>query len=158
MSDKDILRVGRVAAKLSVEVATAIAKTTIADNLHHGLSKLEVVDRELVGIPAILCITTVGIDRAKHTIVDSYCQLMLEGVTSESSMVYLDIHLEVFIQTMSFEEANYSFCVYIILMLSRLHWFRLDEECACETFAASIVASQCKHSCEMLLFTLLVGI
>ena len=71
-------------------------------------------------------------------------------------MVYLDIHLEVFIQTMSFEEANYSFCVYIILMLSRLHWFRLDEECACETFAASIVASQCKHSCEMLLFTLLV--
>ena len=158
MSDKDILRVGRIATKLSIEVATAIAKATIADNLHHGLSKFEVVDRELVGIPAILCITTVGIDRAKQTIVDSYCQLMLEGVTSESSMVYLDIHLEVFIQTMSFEEANYSFCVYIILMLSRFHRLRLDEECACETFAASIVASQCKHSCKMLLFTFLVGI
>ena len=32
MSDKDILRVGRVATKLSIEVTTAIAKTTIENS------------------------------------------------------------------------------------------------------------------------------
>ena len=101
MSNEQILEVSTVTANLGIEVRTAIAQAAIADNLHHSLSQLEVVNGELVGIPAILSVTTVGIDRTQHTSINSASQLMLKGVTSQRSVIHLDIHLEVLIQTMS---------------------------------------------------------
>ena len=45
-------------------------------------------------------------------------------------MVHLDVHLEVLVKAMSLEEADYSLSINIILVLCRLHWLRLDEECS----------------------------
>ena len=64
MSDEDILQVSGVAAGFCIEICTAVAESTVTDNLHHGLSQFEIVNRELVGVPAVLSIATVGIDRA----------------------------------------------------------------------------------------------
>ena len=49
---------------LGVEVRTAVAKAAVADDLHHGLDKFVVVDGELVCIPSVLVVATVGIDGA----------------------------------------------------------------------------------------------
>ena len=80
VSNEDVFGIGRVTTYLCIEVATAIAQSTIAYNLHHGLCQLEVIYGELVGIPAVLLIATVGIYATQHTIVYSYSQLVLKGV------------------------------------------------------------------------------
>ena len=81
---------------------------------------------------------------------------MLESVTSKSSVVYLDIYLEVFVKIVSFQETYYSLCINIILMLCWLHWFWLNQECTCKALRTSIVTSSCKHLCHVLFFTLLI--
>ncbi len=83
---------------------------------------------------------------------------MLECVAGESSVVYLDVELEVLVKTVSLEEAYYGFAVNIILVLGGFHGFGLDEECACEAFGACVVACYGKHHGQVLFLTLLVGI
>ena len=158
MSNEQILKIGRVTTDLSIEVGTAITQTTVADDFHHSLCQLEVVDGELVGIPSILSITTVSVNRTQHTCVNSTSQLMLEGMTSQCGVVHLDVHLEVLIQAMCLQETDNGLSVNIILVLRRLHGLRLNKECALESLAACIVASHAKHHGHVLLLSLLVGV
>ena len=158
MGDEDILEVGRVAARLSVEVRTAIGESAIADDLQHGLGHLILVDGELVGIPSVLIIATVSINRTEHAVVHCYAELVLERVASEGSVVHLDIELEVLIEMMGAEEAHYGLCIYVILMLGGLHRFGLDEERALEALLAAIVASDGEHLCQVLFLAFLIGI
>ena len=58
--NEDIFQVGRVTTGLGVEVCTTVAESTVADYLHHCLSQLVIVNRELVGIPSVLIITPVA--------------------------------------------------------------------------------------------------
>ena len=158
MSDEEVFKVGRVTTNLSVEVCTAIAETAIADDFQHSLSQFVVVDGELVSIPTILSITTVCVDRTKHTSVNGTSKFMLECMTSESSVVHLDINLEVLIKTMSFQETNNGFRIHIILVLRRLHWFWFNQERTLESLCTSIVASHSQHRSHVFFLTLLVGV
>ena len=58
---------------------------------------------------------------------------MLEGVTCESGVVHLDVHLEVLVQSVCAEESHNGLGVHVILVLCRLHRLRLDEERAVES-------------------------
>src|SRR5574344_1408098 len=111
------------------------------------------IDWELVCIPSILIVTTVGIDRTQHTVVNSYSEFVLESMTCKSSVVHLDINFEVFIQIMSFKESNNCLCIYIMLMLAWFHWFRFDKECTFKAFGTSIVATFGQHHSQMLFLT-----
>ena len=79
-------------------------------------------------------------------------------MTGQRSMIHFDIHFEVLIQIMSFQEADDGFGVYIILMFGGFHRFGLDQECTGEAFAAGIVAGKGQHPCKVFLFTFLVRV
>ncbi len=154
MGDEYILGVGRVATQLGIEVRTAVAQTAIADNLHHCLCQLVVVNGELVGVPSVLSVTAVGVDRTEHAIVHSHSQFVLECVTCQSSVINLDVHLEVFLQSVGFQETDNSLRVNVILMLCWLHRLRLDEERSGKSLGTCIVTCCSQHLCKMVLLTL----
>ncbi len=79
-------------------------------------------------------------------------------MAGKSSVVNLDVDLEVVLQAVSLEEADYSLGVDVILVLGGLHGLGLDQECAREALAACVVACHGQHCGEMLLLTLLVGV
>ena len=62
VGDEQIFGVGRIAAHLGIKVGATILEATIANNLQHGLCQRIVVDGELVGVPTILIVTTIGVD------------------------------------------------------------------------------------------------
>ena len=64
LGNENVFQVGGVATGLGIEVCTAIAKASVTDDLHHCLGQFEVVNGELVCIPAVLVVTTVGVDGA----------------------------------------------------------------------------------------------
>ncbi len=132
MGNEYVFEVGGVTASLGVEVCAAVAESAVAYNLHHGLGKLEVVDGELVGVPAVLIVAAVGVDAAEHAVVNSHGELVLECVACEGGVVYLDVYLKVVFKTVGFEEADDGFCVYVVLVLGGFHRLRLDKECAGE--------------------------
>src|SRR5690554_2185239 len=67
VSNKDIFQIGRVSAGFGIEVNTSCFEATSFQNHQHSLYSLIDIDGELVGIPTILVITAVGIDRAKQS-------------------------------------------------------------------------------------------
>ena len=103
VGDEDVLRVGGRAAELGVEVGAAVLEAAVADDLDHGLGEIVRVHRELVGIPAVLGVTAVGVDGAEEAVVDRHGELVLEGVAGEGGVVHLDVHLEVLVQAVGAE-------------------------------------------------------
>ena len=83
---------------------------------------------------------------------------MFERMASQCSVVYLDVHFEIFFQTVSFEEADNRFRIYIVLMFGRFHRFRFDQERTFETTGTGIVASQRQHLCQVFFFSLLIRV
>ena len=156
--NEEVFEVGRVTTNLRIEVGTAVAQSAVADNFEHGLCQVEVVDGELVGIPSVLSIATVGIDRTQHTGIDGTCQLVFEGMTGKGGVVHFDVHLEVLVQAVSFEESDNRLGIDIILVLAGLHGFRFDEERSFEALGTCIVACHGEHGCHVFLLALLVGI
>ena len=59
---------------------------------------------------------------------------------------------------MSFQESDYCFCIYIILMFCRFHRFRLNQESTFETTGTSIITSDGQHFCQVFFFTFLICI
>ena len=158
MCDEDVFRVGGVAAQLGVEVGSAVAEAAVADNLQHGLCELEVVHRELVGVPAVLGVAAVGVDGTEHPVVHRHRELMLKGVAGEGRVVDLDVDLEVLVKPVRAEEADDCLGVHVVLVLGRLHRFRLDEERALESLGACIVACGLEHVCKVVLLPLHLGV
>ena len=111
MCKYEIFEVDGSAAYLSVEVCTAKAESAITDNFEHSLSEFEVIDWELVGIPSVLCITSVCIDRTQHTLINGTGKFVFECMTCQSSVVHLYIQFEVLVESVSTKESNYSLCI-----------------------------------------------
>ena len=76
----------------------------------------------------------------------------------QCGVVHFDVHFEVFVQTVGFQEADNRFRVCVILMLGRFHRFRLNQERTFEAACTGIVACNGQHLCKVFFFTLLVGI
>ncbi len=98
VGDEKIFGVGRVAAGLSIEIRAAALQTASANDDHHRLHHFIEVDGELVGIPAILIVAAVGVDRAEHASIDGALQFVLERVTGQRGVVHLDVDLEILLQ------------------------------------------------------------
>ena len=158
MSDKDIFQISRVTTCLGIEVGTAITQTAVADNLHHGLGQFVIVDRELVCIPSVLIIATVSVNRSQHSVIYRNSQFMFKCMTSQRSMIHFNVHLEILVQPVSFQEPYHSFGIHIILMLSRLHRFGFNQEGTCKPFAPGIIAGDGQHLSQMFFLTLLICI
>ena len=158
MGDEDILKIGGVAARLGVEVGAAVLEASAADDFHHGLRQLVVVDGELVCVPSVLLVAAIGVDAAQHAGIHGAGQFVLEGVSGQSGVVHLDVHLEVLVQAVSAQEADNGLCVNIVLVLGGLHGLRFYEEGALEAFCSGIVAGSAQHGGQVFLLTLLVGI
>ena len=122
------------------------------------MDEFVVVDGELVGIPSVLVVATVGVNGTQHACVYGASQFVFERVPGQCGMVHLDVHLEVLLQAVCTQETDNRFRVHIVLVLGRLHRFRLDEERAFEAFGAGVVAGGLQHLCQMFLFTLHVGV
>ena len=79
-------------------------------------------------------------------------------MSRKGGMVHFNVHFEVAFQPVSFQETDDGFGVDIILVLGRLHGFRLNQEGAFETLCAAIVTGNGEHLCQMFFFSFLVGI
>ena len=158
MGDEDILQVGGVAARLGIEVRTAVLETTAADNLHHSLNEFEVVNGELVGIPSVLIVATVGVDGAQHTVVHGHGQFVFECMSSQSRVVHLDVHFEILVQPVCLQEADDGLRVHVILMLGGLHRLRLHKEGTLKATGTGIVAGHAQHRGQVFLLAFLVGV
>ena len=158
MSDEDVLQVGGVTTGLGIEVRTTRTQTAVTNNLHPGLREFEIINRELVGVPSVLCITAVGVNRTEHARIYGASQFMLEGMTCQRSVVHLNIDLEVLIQSVGFEETDNGLGIHIILVFARLHWLGLNEESTLESLRTSIVSRHTEHSSHVLFLTLLVSV
>ncbi len=133
MSNENVFKVCRIAPCFCVKVRSPVSETSVADNLHHCLYKVEIVNRELVRIPAVLIVAAVGVNRAEHSGIYGTCKLMLKRMAGESCVVNFDVELEVLVKAMGLKETYHSLRINVILMLGRLHRLRLYEECAGES-------------------------
>ena len=158
MCEEDIVEVGRVATCFRVEVRTASLETTCLKHNHPSLCQFIQINRELVGIPTVLIIASVGIDTAEHTRIGSRLQLMFECMTGQRSMISLDIQCKVLIQTVVAEETDNRFGIHVVLMFSRLHRLRFDKEHTFETILTAVIASHSQHHSEVFLLTLHISI
>ena len=59
---------------------------------------------------------------------------------------------------MSFQEADHSFGIYIVLMFGRFHWFGFNQESTFKTTCTGIVTGYHQHLSEMFFFTFLIRI
>src|SRR4051812_2035413 len=98
MCVEDIFQVSRITACFRIEVHTTAAESTCFQDYQHSFYHIVQVHRELIGIPAVLLVTTVCIDTTQEAIVGSYLQLVLEGMASQRCVVHFDVQFKVFIQ------------------------------------------------------------
>ena len=76
----------------------------------------------------------------------------------QCGVVYFDVHFEIFVQSVSFQEADNGFCICIILVFGRFHRFRFDKECTFEATGTSIIAGDSQHLCQVFFFAFLICI
>src|SRR5690606_15049288 len=72
--------------------------------------------------------------------IDSYLKFMLEGMSSQSSVVHFQIEFKVLIQTVMSQEADHSRRIIVILVLGWFHGLRLDQESPGETLLTAIIS------------------
>ncbi len=158
MSNEQVIQIGRVTTNLSIEVSTATLHSTTLKNNQHSLSQFINIDRELIGIPTVLNITAVSINSTKHTCIHSTLKFVFESMTGQRSVVYFNVHFEIFFQTKFFQEADNCFGIHIILMFHWFHWFWFNQEYAFETFCTGIIAGFGQHGTHVLFFTFHISI
>lgn len=139
-------------ARLGVEVQASVCETARSQNLQHTESGVVYVGRELVGVPAEEQISLVGVDGAEGAVHYRHPQLMLEGVSSQSGVVGLYVHLEIPGQAVLAQEVHAGCNVEVILVLSRLLGLRLNVEVAGEAVSAAIVARHCQEARKVVQF------
>ena len=84
---------------------------------HHRLGEFVQVNGELVGIPPVLVITPVGINRTQHAHVGGALQFVFERVPGQGRVVHLDVNFEVLVQPVGPEEAGNRLHVEVVLVL-----------------------------------------
>ena len=67
------------------------AEATCFEDDEHILGNLIDTVRELVGVPAVLCIPAVGVYRSEDTGISSNLQIVLEGVARKCGVVYFQV-------------------------------------------------------------------
>ena len=143
---------------MKMSSGSAVLETAATDDLDHRGGEIVCIYRELVGVPAVLGVASVGVDGAEHAVVDGYCEFMLEGVAGEGGMVDFDIDLEVLVEAVGAEETDDGLRIDVILVLCRLHGLGLDEECALEAMCAGVISGCSEHGGKVILLPLHLGV
>ena len=124
----------------------------------HHPGPLAVVVRELVGVPAVLVIATVGIDRTEHAINAANFELVREFVAGQGGVVGFDVHFELVLQAVLTQEAHHGGGVVVVLMLGWLAWFRLDQELTVKPILLGVVTGHAQEGGEVIAFAFHVGV
>ena len=158
MSQKNIIQIGRVTTCLGIEVRTSGSQAACFEDNQPSLCQFVDVNRELIRIPTILIITTVGIDTAQHTGIGGSLKFMLKCMPGQCGMVHFDINGKILVETIMAQEADNRFRIHVILVFSRFHRFRLYQESSFEPVLAGIVTCHRQHHGKMFLFAFHIGV
>lgn len=143
---------------LASKLIPPVLRPALAQNHQHRLDRLLQVVGKLVGIPAVLRIPAVRIDAAQHACIRCALQLMVERVPRKRGVIHLDIDLEILIEAVMAQETDHRLGIVIVLVLGRLHRFRLDQEGSFETVFTGVIARHREHHRQMVLLAFHVGI
>ena len=120
--------VDALAAHLGVEVVAAGGEAAALQDVVERQRDFAHVVRELIGVPAVLRIAAVHVDRAEDAEVDRHGDLVLEAVPGERRVVGFDVDLDLLLEAVVLQEAVDRVDVEIVLMLGRLVRLRLDQD------------------------------
>ena len=151
MCIEKICRISAVAADLGIEINTTTFKAACFQEYQHYLCQFIDVVWELIGIPAILVITAIGIHASKQTCVCSHLYFVLESMPGKRCMIYFKIQFKIIEQVVLPQKADHRCTVIIVLVLGRLAGLRLDKERTLETLSARILLSGMEESGQVLL-------
>ena len=133
MTIEQIVFIGALTTYFGIKIQAAGGEATRFQDFVHHQGILFYAVRELVGIPAQLCIAAVGIDRAKQTQRDSGGDFVMERMACKRSVVGFDTQFDLFFQTELLEESVHGRRIVVVLVLGRFLRFRLDKQSALET-------------------------
>ena len=117
-----------LAAHLGVEVEAPGAEAAGADELDHRQRNLLDGMRKLVGVPAVLRIAAIGVDRTEDAERGGHRDLVLETVPRQCGVVRLDIDLDLLLQAVALQEAVHGRGVEVVLVLGGLVRLGLDQD------------------------------
>src|SRR5262249_54429284 len=101
---KQVNRLEAFAAHLGIKVQSARLESAHLEDREHDLRSQVDVGGELIGIPPHQLIARVRIDGPERSCRGRYFQFVLHGMASESSMVGLDVELEMVEQVVFTQE------------------------------------------------------
>ena len=114
--------------------------------------------RELVGVPAVLRVAAVRVDRAEQVVGGRVGDFVVERVAGEGRVVRLDVDLVLGFEPVAAEKTVDDGDVVVVLMLRRLHRLRLDQQRPVEADAVLLFDHQVKEAGELLAFAAQVGV
>ena len=132
--------------ELGVEVKAAGGEAAASKDLVDRRGEL--VDRvgELVGVPAVLRVTSVGIDAAKDVVVHGVGDLVMERVAGQRGVVHLDVDVVLTEQVVPVEEPVHRRGIVVVLVFCGLLRFWFEEEQSVEADAPLVFCYQLKES------------
>src|SRR6516225_70741 len=117
MCMKNVLQVGGIPSCLGIKIYSTPAKSACLKYDKHGLHQVIEVNGELIGIPAVLGITPVGINASQQAGVRGYLQFVLEGMAGKSGVIHFYVQFEILIQPVMTKKSNHRGSGVIILVL-----------------------------------------
>ena len=138
-----------LATELGIEHEPAGCEASASKDLVYRQTQL--IDRvwELVGIPTVLRIASIGIDRTEDAVVDCVRNLMFERVPRERRVVRLDIDLELIEEVVALEEPVHRCAVVVVLVLGGFLRLGLDEQRPGETNRVFVLSDHGQKASEL---------
>ena len=140
-------------SKLNPPVPSPPAREDLVDDEAHLLDGV----RELVGVPPVLRVAPVGVDRSEHAGGDGGGDLVVEAVAGERGVVRLEVDLDL-VQAVAGEEPGHGGGVVVVLVLGRLGRLRLDQDRALEPDAVLVLDHEVQEAGELVELTPQVGV
>ncbi|CAB5370609.1 unnamed protein product [Rhizophagus irregularis] len=158
MAIEQVDRVHRLAPHLGIEIEAAGGEPARAQDFEIG--ERQFLDRigELIGVPAILRIAAVRIDRAEDAERRCGGDLVLEGVAGEGCVVRLDIDLHFILKAIALEETVHRSGVKVVLVLGRLERLGFDQDRAGETDLVLVLDDERQEAAEIVELALKIGV
>ena len=160
-SDVRIKEIGRVDAlppELGVEVVAAGGETSTLQDVVESRGDLANVVRELVGIPAVLRIAPIHVDRSEHAQRDRGRDLVLKAVAGEGCVVGLDIELHFLFEAVGEKESVDGFDIAVVLVLGGFVGLRLDQNGPLKADAVLVFDHHFQEAAELRLLLLEIGV
>ncbi|RMS49307.1 hypothetical protein ALP64_203743 [Pseudomonas syringae pv. actinidiae] len=155
---KQIDIVQALTAYLGVEIVAAVGETTGFEDFIGGEGHFLDAVGELVGVPAVLRVATIGVDAAEDPQRDRRGDFVMKAVPGQRGMVGFDVDLDLFFQAVLLQKTEHRGAVVIVLMLGGLLWLGFDQQVAFEADLVFVLNHHAHETTELFAFVLEVGI